>query len=1177
MFNVKQRSTARSARVAVVGALVGMLALGGAPAVAATDVPSPVATSVGSGSISGTVTDPAAAALAGAQVSVTDADGGTTVFATTGSQGGYTVPDLPAGTYYVSVAAQGSDPVFWPDATTLGDAQTVEVAEAAAVTGIDIVAGAPVTAPTASPSPADDAPEVAPSAGAATLRAGAAEATYTVTVHVTDERGVAQQGAYVELAGDSHYYWGQTDASGNASLTSVVAGPYGFRVYPSSGDLAGVSSSLEVTGNTTSEVVLQKPGSVSGHVTSAGGGDIDFRLLRTDDLQYAGSWRKASGAFTIDRVAPGTYFLDAAPVGDSEAPTLYPGVFDPRDAKVITVESGKAVTGIDFALSAGHSITGVVTGAPGSWAQVNLLSAPIEWNGRSVTLWWRQGYATIDKDGRYTATGLADGDYTVSSTSYGRNDADPSWMDVYYDGYYDDSPTYSGATPVPVRGADVRGIDIALRGHGTASGDVGAEGGTAPLKNTLITAYRWNGATWDQTLAVSGWGRYSLGFRMSDASYGLPEGTYTVGFSDPDAAFGDDGVDYPYCPQYWDAKTSLGQADRFEVAAGRNTPGIDATLRLKSEGCAVDAISPGAPTIEGTPRVGIPVTANPGTWGPQPIQLAYQWRANGVDIDGATDTIFTPTAAQAGTKLTVAVTGSRPGYDTVTVVSPESAVVATALITPGAPSISGTPTAGSELTADPGAWTPSDVALAYQWTADGAIVPGATGSTFVPGDDEVGKLVAVKVTGSKPGYTTASATSPAVGPIVAVPLLDLQVGTPRIDGEPRVGTELTASPGTWGPQPVSLTYSWSVGDTVVAGADGPRFTPGPDAVGKTVTVTVRGSKSGYNPATATATAGPVEPGVIAGGSATVVGDPKVGATLTAQSGGWTPAGVTLGYQWLSDGKLIEGATGQTFQPDAALLGATIQVEVTASLPGYTDATAVSDPVGPIAPGVVQPGTPVLSGPALSGVPITVDPGAWGPEPVEFAYQWSVDGQPIEGATDSTYTPTTDQVGSQLTVTIVGSKPGYTSVSAEANAGTISASISLDSSSALPGGAIVVTGTGYEPGETVRVELHSVVSQLGTAVADAEGNFRLPTTVPLSTVPGDHAVFGIGEKSGRVAQAPITVGSPSSTGGGGASVSTPAPRALAVTGTTVPTALAVVGILFVVGGGLLLRRPARRRT
>ncbi|MFX5668646.1 hypothetical protein ABTE14_20505, partial [Acinetobacter baumannii] len=81
---------------------------------------------------------------------------------------------------------------------------------------------------------------------------------------------------------------------------------------------------------------------------------------------------------------------------------------------------------------------------------------------------------------------------------------------------------------------------------------------------------------------------------------------------------------------------------------------------------------------------------------------------------------------------------------------------------------------------------------------------------------------------------------------------------------------------------------------------------------------------------------------------------------------------------------------------------------------------------------------------------------------------SVDDQPIEGATSAVYTPTTAQVGGHLTVSITGIKPGYTTVTTIADAGTGSASIALDSSSALPGGAIVVTGTGYDPGETVRV-------------------------------------------------------------------------------------------------------------
>ncbi len=59
----------------------------------------------------------------GAVVSVIAADGAETAEATTGSQGGYMVADLPAGAYDVSVATAGSDGVFWPGATTLAEAK----------------------------------------------------------------------------------------------------------------------------------------------------------------------------------------------------------------------------------------------------------------------------------------------------------------------------------------------------------------------------------------------------------------------------------------------------------------------------------------------------------------------------------------------------------------------------------------------------------------------------------------------------------------------------------------------------------------------------------------------------------------------------------------------------------------------------------------------------------------------------------------------------------------------------------------------------------------------------------------------------------------------------------------------------------------------------------------------
>ena len=42
------------------------------------------------------------------------------------------------------------------------------------------------------------------------------------------------------------------------------------------------------------------------------------------------------------------------------------------------------------------------------------------------------------------------------------------------------------------------------------------------------------------------------------------------------------------------------------------------------------------PTITGTAKVGYTLTAHAGTWGPSPVTLHYQWKADGAAISGAT-------------------------------------------------------------------------------------------------------------------------------------------------------------------------------------------------------------------------------------------------------------------------------------------------------------------------------------------------------------------------------------------------------------------------------------------------------------------------------------------------------------------------------------------------------------
>src|SRR4029453_17951436 len=162
------------------------------------------------------------------------------------------------------------------------------------------------------------------------------------------------------------------------------------------------------------------------------------------------------------------------------------------------------------------------------------------------------------------------------------------------------------------------------------------------------------------------------------------------------------------------------------------------------------------------------LTAVPGVWGPAPVTLAYQWKANGVSVVGGTAATYVPVTGDVGKTLTVTVTGSKVGYTTASRTSvATAAVLALPSLAPApVPTITGTAKVGSTLTAVPGVWGPAPVTLAYQWKANGVSVVGGTAATYVPVTGDVGKTLTVTVTGSKIGYTTASKTSAATAAVI---------------------------------------------------------------------------------------------------------------------------------------------------------------------------------------------------------------------------------------------------------------------------------------------------------------------------------------------------------------------------------------------------------------------------
>jgi hypothetical protein len=157
---------------------------------------------------------------------------------------------------------------------------------------------------------------------------------------------------------------------------------------------------------------------------------------------------------------------------------------------------------------------------------------------------------------------------------------------------------------------------------------------------------------------------------------------------------------------------------------------------------------------------------------------------------------------------------------------------------PSIPTITGTAAAGSTLVAASG----REVPVTYQWRADGAAVAGATGSSFTIPGTAIGKRISVTVSASD---GSDAATSLPTAPVTAG---TLGAVTPTLSGTARIGSTLTAAPGTWTPSPVTLTYRWKANGVDIPGATGRTLKIAKTQLGTRITVTVTGSKLGFTSA-----------------------------------------------------------------------------------------------------------------------------------------------------------------------------------------------------------------------------------------------------------------------------------------------------------------------------------------
>ncbi|HEY4095450.1 MAG TPA: fibronectin type III domain-containing protein [Baekduia sp.] len=244
----------------------------------------------------------------------------------------------------------------------------------------------------------------------------------------------------------------------------------------------------------------------------------------------------------------------------------------------------------------------------------------------------------------------------------------------------------------------------------------------------------------------------------------------------------------------------------------------------------------------------------------------------------------------------------------------------------------------------------------------------------------------------------------------------LSPGIPAVEGTVSVGRTVTADPGTWAPSSVAFAYQWLLAGTPIGDATSETYIITAADLGQELRVRVTGMLEGYEPTVATSAGMVVAGGILAPAVVTVSGSPQVGGTVTAHANAWA-GGATLTYQWLLNGSPIGGATGTSYAPVASDAGHVLEVRVTGTAAGYQTASVTSAPQT-VAQGAGASSTRAaavkLSATPGVGTKVNADLGRGTPTD-GLAYQWLLDGSPIDRATGASYTPVPADAGRHLQV------------------------------------------------------------------------------------------------------------------------------------------------------------------
>jgi hypothetical protein len=277
------------------------------------------------------------------------------------------------------------------------------------------------------------------------------------------------------------------------------------------------------------------------------------------------------------------------------------------------------------------------------------------------------------------------------------------------------------------------------------------------------------------------------------------------------------------------------------------------------------------PSITDAPQQGVNGASSDGSWAGNPTAWSYQWSqcdAMGLaclTISGATDSHYSPVAADVGRTLRITVTASNAFGSS----SATSAASAPVLIAPPVnvtvPVISpAVPVTGTPMTVTTGSWSNSPTSYAYQWQRCSSVgdscasISGATSTSYTPAVIDFNRMLQVLVTATN-SAGSATVTSSLSGVVTSNP--PVNTVAPAISGTAAEFSVLTTTNGTWTNSP-TFTYQWLRCDinatncVNIVGATASSYTLVNADVGKRINVRVTATSTGGS-AIRIATAAPV--------------------------------------------------------------------------------------------------------------------------------------------------------------------------------------------------------------------------------------------------------------------------------------------------------------------------------